>query len=665
MSLTVVNGVLQYNGQPCNEVGVNAAYLLARRWYVDTDNQHIETLNELANNNIRIIRCVAIPNAGGTGGGLGTWGTATGLSAAFYNAHDAIYDYAATKGIKIIPTLFGTYWGPANFRLEKLNQLGVQASATRAWLRSCTTEYVTRYLNHPAIAAWEITNEWNNYAELNAYPSGNDYTSNPYSADPNNLITIQNFVDAIQDIAVQIRAVDSTRAILSGNAGPWLTTRLAADGYEGILRRINPNPINTISVHLYSYPTNGVWLRGGYETLSQLIQIAKKVGRDTQKPVILGECGVSEILQKTNTDYNLMRQHVESSDAAPLTLVWNFYKPGSSLPSSNDTYDFWVSGERVRYLDLVNAANQSLPVRNNLRPHHQIPNKYMVFNGGQAAYLPIPSLDGNFTLSFWTRTVGPINANFPRVISATSDESTNGFIISALGTAGNQFNEPYFRVFTSTGGQSATSRTGLIQDNRWKHFTYVSSFWESTFTANVSTNTITVTPANTKIKVGDLVRLTTTGTLPAPLTTGTDYYVIKITDEQLQLASGQGNAYLPIPITITTTGTGIHTIKSSNVAVYQNGLKSTGDNVNIFTGNWGVPTGNFVIGADRTLAGNFYRGHIGNVRLWQYGLSELDVWNDYFGYTPPNSQDILVDNTSNLTLVGNPQFVNQYQRALR
>jgi hypothetical protein len=665
MSLTVVNGVLQYNGQPCNEVGLNVAYLLARRWYNSTDTQHIETLDKLAENNIRIIRCVAIPNAGGTGGGLGTWGTATGLSAAFYTAHDAIYDYAATKGIKIIPTLFATYWGPANYKLEKLNQLGVQASATRAYMRTCTIEYVTHYLNHPAIAAWEITNEWNNYAELNAYPAGNDYTAAPYSADPNNLITIQNFVDAIQDIAVQIRSVDSSRAILSGNAGPWFTTRLAADGYEGILNLINPNPINTISVHLYSYPTNGVWFRGGYEPLSDIIQIAKKVGRNVQKPVILGECGVSESLQNTNKDYNLLAQHVTSSDAAPLTLVWNFYKPGSTLPDSNTTYDFWTDGVRTRYLNLVKNANTQKITKNRLRPQNKIPNKYMVFNGAQAAYFPMPNLDGNFSLSFWAKTVGPLNTNFPRIISATSDDSTNGFSVIALGTAGNQFNEPYFRCFTSTGGQSATSRTGLIENNRWKHFAYVSSFWETTCVANTAANTLELSVPNLKIKTGDLVRFTTTGTLPSPLVVGQDYYIVKQSDNTIQIATGQGNSYLPLVITLTTSGTGVHTIKSSHIAVYQNGLKSTADNLNIFTGNWINPTGNFVIGANYTAAAAFFRGHIGNVRLWQYGLSELDVWNEYYGYTPNNAQDILVDNTNNLTLIGNPEFINQYQRSLR
>jgi len=53
---------------------------------------------------------------------------------------------------------------------------------------------------------------------------------------------------------------------------------------------------------------------------------------------------------------------------------------------------------------------------------------------------------------------------------------------------------------------------------------------------------------------GFKVRLTTTGTLPAGLATGTDYFVIKIDDDTIQLAASLDDALDGIPVDITDQG---------------------------------------------------------------------------------------------------------------
>ncbi len=83
-----------------------------------------------------------------------------------------------------------------------------------------------------------------------------------------------------------------------------------------------------------------------------------------------------------------------------------------------------------------------------------------------------------------------------------------------------------------------------------------------TFTAAVTdictyTSTVNI-PSN--ILVGTRVRLTTTTTLPAPLATATDYYVIRLSDTTFSLATTYANAIAGTAIDITTTGTGTHTI---------------------------------------------------------------------------------------------------------
>jgi len=75
-----------------------------------------------------------------------------------------------------------------------------------------------------------------------------------------------------------------------------------------------------------------------------------------------------------------------------------------------------------------------------------------------------------------------------------------------------------------------------------------------TFTADATANTITATldaAPNT-----EAVRLTTTGTLPAPFALATTYYVRDKSANVRKLAATSGGA----AIDITTTGTGTHTI---------------------------------------------------------------------------------------------------------
>jgi len=69
---------------------------------------------------------------------------------------------------------------------------------------------------------------------------------------------------------------------------------------------------------------------------------------------------------------------------------------------------------------------------------------------------------------------------------------------------------------------------------------------------------VTSLPSN--ILTGTRVRLTTTTTLPAPLATATDYYVIRMSDGTFELATTYANAIAGTQIDITTTGTGTHTI---------------------------------------------------------------------------------------------------------
>lgn len=84
-----------------------------------------------------------------------------------------------------------------------------------------------------------------------------------------------------------------------------------------------------------------------------------------------------------------------------------------------------------------------------------------------------------------------------------------------------------------------------------------------TFTANAGTDLCTYTstasiPSN--LLTGTRVRFTTTTTLPAPLATLTDYYLIRMSNGTFEVASSYANAIAGTQIDITDAGTGTHTI---------------------------------------------------------------------------------------------------------
>lgn len=80
----------------------------------------------------------------------------------------------------------------------------------------------------------------------------------------------------------------------------------------------------------------------------------------------------------------------------------------------------------------------------------------------------------------------------------------------------------------------------------------------STFTADASTDICT--HSNINLMPYTRVQLSTSGTLPAGLTTATNYYVIKVSDTTCKFATSYANAVAGTAIDITDAGTGTHNI---------------------------------------------------------------------------------------------------------
>lgn len=83
----------------------------------------------------------------------------------------------------------------------------------------------------------------------------------------------------------------------------------------------------------------------------------------------------------------------------------------------------------------------------------------------------------------------------------------------------------------------------------------INIYRSSSFSIDASTNILTILPEHI-FHTGDIVKISSTDILPSPLLENTDYYVIKISNIEIKLASSKSNAYSGIEINVITSGIG-------------------------------------------------------------------------------------------------------------
>lgn len=98
--------------------------------------------------------------------------------------------------------------------------------------------------------------------------------------------------------------------------------------------------------------------------------------------------------------------------------------------------------------------------------------------------------------------------------------------------------------------------------------------------SNVSLVTGTITSNAHGLNQGQVVQLTTTGSLPTGLSTSTNYFVILLTVNTFQLASSAANALAGTAIVPSGAGTGTNTVSVTALATASVQLQKSNDGVN-------------------------------------------------------------------------------------
>jgi len=361
--LYVQNGVLRHQGQPYRGIGANYFSLFSRQLRDPANTTGLAHLKELAQARIPFVRFM----------GCGYWPMEQNLyltdRAAYFQRLDQVVQAAEHEGIGLIPSLFWHYATVSDLVGEPLDELGNPQSQSIAYIRRYTQDVVCRYKDSPAIWGWEFGNEYNLACDL---PNAADHrppvvpqlgTARQRTA--HDELKYAQYATALAAFAQTVRQWDPSRIILSGNAiprpsawhnvheGSW--TPDTADQFAGILARDNPDPLDTICVHIY--PEAKGRYAGGATSLSQVIGLARQRATAVGKPLFIGEFGVGRDAGNREAQQAVLQQFLDAlvQQQVALAAFWVF-----DLDQQERDWNVSFENDRAYMIDMVRQANRRL-----------------------------------------------------------------------------------------------------------------------------------------------------------------------------------------------------------------------------------------------------------------------------------------------------------------
>lgn len=352
------NGLFMLEGKPVRGVGVNYFSMFSRVLANPGDRSSLSNMARLARADIPFARFMC--------GGF--WPKEQQLYVTnrtlFFERLDVVVRCAESNRFGLIPSFFWHIPTIADLAGEPMQALDDPKSRSVAYARQFTRDVVSRYHESPAIWAWEFGNEFNLMVDL---PNASEHRP----PTPKNLGTstartardefrAADMLMAYKIFGKAVRELDRTRPLLSGNAIPrphaWHNSHERSwkpdsrQQFADILARDNPDPLNTITIHLYPAQT----FPGGRTNLTDIILLSSAVSKGLGKPLFIGEFGVSK--ERTPVEQRrLMREMLRALDENDVRLaaLWVF-----DYPAQETDWNVTFENDRAWMLQMVGDYNR-------------------------------------------------------------------------------------------------------------------------------------------------------------------------------------------------------------------------------------------------------------------------------------------------------------------
>ncbi len=288
--LKVEDGRFVRDGRPYRGVGVNYFDLFIRVLNAPSNTTSLDGLKALGENGIPFARFSL---------GYGTKDLKRYFDdpAAYLGALDAVVRCAETNRVGLIPSMFWSFKEFPDLAGEPRDQWGNPDSETHRKMRRFIEDVVTRYRASSAIWGWELGNEPNLAADL---PNAAQFRKK--GGTERDDIRAKDMVVMLAEFAKEVRRHDPERPVFAGHSHPrassWHNTAETSwkpDTREQtleIIRRDNPEPLDTHSLHVYA--THDVtkelaaWATNHADYLGPIVAQARAMKR----PVWIGEFGL-------------------------------------------------------------------------------------------------------------------------------------------------------------------------------------------------------------------------------------------------------------------------------------------------------------------------------------------------------------------------------------
>ena len=321
-------GTLMHDGRPFRGIGVNYFDIFNRG-----NSTYLPNLAYLHSKQIPFIRF-----AGSPGYWPSEFHTYLTDKNAFFRRFDALVHNAEANHVGLVPALFFNATAVCDVEGEHRDQWANPESKTVAFMRMYVKDVVSRYKNSPAIWGWAFSNEENSddCDLLSAAPRYRSMISvangTPAERTANDDLTSDQLRAALALFAQAVRKYDKSRVILSGNdivannqyhravLKTW--DRDSSDQFGLITKLENPDPIDTITMHLYP-KADGQYFTQGKSTYLDILKVEMSVARSVKKPLMLEEFGACDEsgVTTTSADFRKILDAVVKAKV-PYSAMW-------------------------------------------------------------------------------------------------------------------------------------------------------------------------------------------------------------------------------------------------------------------------------------------------------------------------------------------------------
>lgn len=440
MKITTQGDRLFVGGKAYRGVYVNASDLFFD--YLKGGTAYIADLATLASKGVKLIRCTAGPYVGAD------WTTYVGTNATapvagYLTKLRTFLDEAGRNGIGVELVLFWNHTTLPTVLSETVTAYQNPASATRAYIRAFARNMAINFAHHPALAAWQVGNEYFNYVGIAKFATATADTAVDH---------IKYCADVHSETVTAIREFDADRAVFSAGGGGgvyeghsphfWIKKLIATAG-----------TCDVIAYHPYAH----TWRAGfpqfatGYDYggLDILLPLLRQACRKAGKVLVIEECGADDDSGSYGTPVGRRAAACYAkSHAAGVELVgdWGWYaNDPTSLPNLKTT--------RSAVMDIIQARNASVPQGYiaPAMPYIQgtatspFPKLCARGSGSSNGYLRIPndpsiqpsgSANEAYWLMFWMRKRAVL-ATTTRIMA--SNDGTGGMVIAPTSDEGFSF----------------------------------------------------------------------------------------------------------------------------------------------------------------------------------------------------------------------------------